>query len=249
MEQIPYTIISLASKEYYGWLTTMATSVRHFFPQASMHVVLVNMGEKDGEKLSRIHPKLTYEIETVEFESGKERKCYCTNRRTFLYKKYRDRFPGFLMWLDADSIVRKSCDPLYEHLCSKKNDFDVALFRKGFYGTVRRKGEPIILAGVTVINDTEMARTFINKYDELVDQMSYKMQKMRDRIWWLNQDMLRKRLVSMKLGVRYEYLWKPYYDTENSDPIIWTPTLEDKQTEEFAKEIERIMKICEIPSS
>lgn len=184
-----YKIISVCDKNYFGFLEILVKSAVINFPEASIYVELVNMDEKAKSIIEKISPKCEAEIMSVDFKNPNQLKCYCTNRRVDLFAKLRSGCDDILIWIDADSIIRRSCSELMEII----SVHDVS-------AVIRPPPVASLRGGIIAINNTEEGNKFIKEYVEIMKPLN-QWNKARDTVkiqsdpftwecWMANQNCL-----------------------------------------------------------
>jgi hypothetical protein len=240
-------LITLADREYFDYTKALINSAKINFPQAKPHVYLVNLTDEEGKQLQSINPQVEYTIENVGFRNVMQKKCYCTNRRSYILHFLRRSTNDILVWLDADSLIRKSCDELID-ICY---NCDVALKRKNDYDT-GGKGIPTgFMAGLIIVGVSPMSLQFVQLYDRFLDKLLwYKIPKnfqMSDilktpdhimKIWMANQNVLEKIYsVTHKRG-RFVLLPQKFLDCDFLDEsVIWSLKASTRGNEKFMCEM------------
>jgi len=240
-------IISIADRKYYKYLRTMVNSVNINLPGVKVHAYLVNMSDKEGERLQEIHPNLEYTIEEVKFKFELQKKCYCTNRRSYILHKLREETDDILVWLDADSLVVKPCPEFLDFVreCDisyrPKNKSDLTA------GHLRRKLKPQgYMAGVIIVGTSAKALEFTKEYDRLLSRTSYtkarlnhngpihQLPKMLKKIWMSNQDLLSTLRKKFKNDINFVPLPQKYLDCSFSpDTAIWSVKHSNRKDKKF----------------
>lgn len=212
-------VITLADAAYFKYVKAFVNSCKINFSNASLHLVLVNMTEVDRSEVESMHPNIEVVIEEVDFADDLEKRCYCTNRRAHLFKYLRDKTDDMLLWVDADSIFRKDCSFLTEHL----NSCELTMRRK--------KRADKFAAGIIGIYSTPICKEFIDYYYDLVEA---------DKGWMSNQVHLRDAYLEFKDRINFDFLDKRYCDVWLSDDgVIWTAKSKLKNTEKYVKEMKK----------
>jgi hypothetical protein len=216
------TIISLADDVYYQYLKSLVISATINFPQALLFIVLVNMDKKFRDELLSYNSKMKVEIEQVNIPPGYDRACYCASRRAFLFKKLREETSNILLWVDADSIIRKPCNDLISHL----NSCDV---------TMRPKVSGRFASGIIGINSSDVCNNFINRYYDLVKD---------DKDWMSDQKNLNRTYLEFKDTINFVPLANIYCDVWLSrQGVIWTAKSKTKKSNKYREEMTKYQKI------
>ncbi|MCP4651982.1 MAG: hypothetical protein GY858_01165 [Candidatus Omnitrophica bacterium] len=135
------TLISIADRKYLAYLKVLVRSAKANFPEAEMYCVLVNCKDSICDEY------ISTELKGAALEA------FCANLRTSVLHKLRQKREGILVWMDADTIIRKPCNGLIKHLKS----CDV---------TAREKDKSGYFTGLVGINDTKQATSFLDKWNE-----------------------------------------------------------------------------------
>jgi hypothetical protein len=213
------TIISLADPDYFEYLVCFVKSANVNFPSASFYAVLVNPIEGQADELKNSHDNIEVVVETKKFKSIQEKKCYCASRRAKLFYDLRSQTEDMLIWIDADSIIRGSCDDLIKHLDSCEL-------------TMRPKKTPDKFAsGVIGIGNSEVCVNFIAEYNEKVS---------KDKSWMSDQNNLNDTYVLFKDVINFKPLPDKYCDVWLSDDgIIWEAKSKKKRGKRYVKEMKK----------
>ncbi len=210
------TLISLADSSYYEYLKVLVKSAIKNFSQAKLYMVLVNMEEKYKDEIKSLGENIRVDIETVSFSGDHEKRCYCASRRAFLFKKLREETDDILLWVDADSIIRKSCDDLIAHL----NSCEL---------TMRSKSKGRFASGVIGVDSTDVCNRFIEEYYAEVG---------RHNDWMNDQRSLHQIYLKFKDEIIFSYLPRTYCEvslTEGS--VIWTAKSRRKNGRKYRAEM------------
>jgi lipopolysaccharide biosynthesis glycosyltransferase len=233
-----YKILSACDKTYFKFLKVMVKSAMVNFPASTVYVELVNMDKKFKTIIENIDSKCKAEITSVDFKNPNQRKCYCTNRRVELFNKMRKKCDDVLIWIDADSIIRRSCNELMK--ITKTHDVSAVVRPKG---TLR--------GGIIAINNTDMGNKFIKKYVKIMKPLN-QWNKAKDtkkiqsdpftwEVWMSNQNCLdylcRK---WRKTDLRFAALDNLYCDVHLKDEgIIWAAKNRLKTSPIYLEELKK----------
>ncbi len=213
-------VVSLADDEYYCYIRALVGSAAVNFPIAKMHVVLVNVDESKALALKSMHPNIIVESEKIDFVKAKMcKRCYCARRRAFLFKRIRKVTSDTLVWIDADSIIRKNCDHLNEKLAS----YDLATVCKRKTGRLR--------SGIIAVGNSKASRHFINRYEKSL---------ITDHRWMADQDNLNKVYKNMRKELKFWSLPGWYCDVWMR-PLgsIWTAKSKLKHSKKYRQEMKK----------
>ena len=160
------TIFSVSNSRYLKHLKVLLSSVTQNFPESTLYFHLININKDEIAELININQNINYYLENIEFNSGQEEKAYCANiRAKTIYKLLLNKEIDLLLYLDADSIVRKDLSDL------------VSLIRLHEITILHRflsKDEHLKFAtGVIGIKKTNNSLAFIKHWSDLVDNNIY----------------------------------------------------------------------------
>lgn len=210
------TIITLADKVYYQYLIPLLHSANKHFNSAWAEVYLVDFDHQESpisicEEIRAINPK--YNVTFLSSLPNVDLECYCTNARADLFYTLRRKTDNILFWLDADSIIRSSCDELIKHLSSCEL-------------TMNHKSEIRFKAGVIGMGSSDICRDFTTRYRSLVSS------EYND--WFANQKYLNKTYSEFKDRINFKPLPDKYCDTRLTDKgVIWAAQSENKSDSKY----------------
>ena len=214
------TIITLADGEYFKLMLGMIRSLRVHWSQASVYAVLVNSTDRQERVLRAAHDRITIIRDNLSFSSNNEKRCYCTNRRGYLFKKLRQKLSGHLLWIDADAIFRKKCDSFMSHVLGCELTMRPKDLKRGTFA-----------AGVIGIGDSVVCNEFIEDYYSEVN---------RDGDWMSNQRNLNKTYWKYKEKIDYKVLDKKYCDVWLSDEgVLWQAKSKLKKNKKYKLEVKK----------
>lgn len=212
------TLISLSDESYYPYLKVLVKSAVKNFPQANLFVVLVNMDEKYKKEIEGLSPGIRVEMEKVSFPGEHEKRCYCASRRAFLFKKLREETDDILLWVDADSIIRKSCDGLIQHL----NSCEL---------TMRSKSKGRFASGVIGVDSSDICNEFIEEYYNEVSKHSD---------WMNDQKSLHTVYLKFQDRIKFRYLERTYCEVSlTEDAVIWAAKSHRKNSKKYISEMRK----------
>ena len=211
------TILTVADGAYFSLLKGLVKSADVNFSRASLIVELVNVEEKHLDEIKSLHSDILVRILNKNFNSEHEKKCFCTNRRASLFREFRQKEYGPLMWLDADSIIRSSCNALADHLLS----CDLTMRPKKTKATFAAGTIGLVVSPVCV----EMA----GRYEHLTNGVA---------TWMSNQLNLNKLYRQYKKRINFKPLPNIYCDVLLSDEgIIWAAKSRKKSAKRYRREL------------
>lgn len=217
-----YKLITAFDKDYFKFGKIMIKSATINFPECSIYAELVNMDDYAKDIIDNIAPQCESEITSIDFKNANQKKCYCTNRRVELFDKLRKRCDDVLIWLDADSIIRRPCIELMNIISSH----DVS-------AVVRPPPVASLRGGIIAINNTEQGNNFIKEYVEIMKPLN-RWDKAKDtakiqhdpftwEVWMANQNVLDRMCRKRKnLDLNFAALDNLYCDVHLKDEgFIW----------------------------
>lgn len=212
------TILTVANAPYFQLLEGMVRSAEKNFPRANMMVELVNMGSEYLKIVEQWHSDII--VRSVAVEKSAERN-FCTNRRAALFREYRKKESGPLIWIDADSLIRRPCNDLADHILS----CDL---------TMRNKTKNKFAAGTIGIGNSRICTELVNRYYEMVKA---------DTSWMSNQNNLNRLYAEFKKRINFVSLPNIYCDVWLSDEgIIWAAKARKKKSERYLRELNEFLK-------
>ena len=213
------TILTLANMTYYQYLLPLVKSVNCFFNEAKMEIYLVDFGgDKELEEICSVNSN--YNIHFVKSPKSIPIKCYCTNARADLFYQHRRINDDILLWIDADSIILKSCDDLGKHLRSCEL-------------TMRAKSLDRFAAGVIGIGYSDICHRMVDRYRYMVTK--------RYSEWMANQECLNVLYGEFKDIVEFKPLPKIYCDVWLSDEgVIWAAKADKKMDQKYVSAINSV---------
>jgi hypothetical protein len=238
-----YKILTAADKDYFGFASAMIKSATINFLDSSIYIELVNMDDKAKKTIESIGPQCEAEIVSIDFKNPNQKKCYCTNRRVDLFDKFRtEGNTDILIWIDADSLIRSSCDELKNIISS----YDVS-------AVVRPPPTSSLRGGIIAVNNTEGADIFIKEYVRKMKKLN-RWYDARDtekiqsdpftwEVWMSNQnclDVLCRRDKDMRKNMSFCALSNDYCDVHlKDDGIIWAAKNRLKTSPIYLEELKK----------
>jgi hypothetical protein len=243
-------IVTLADFKYFKYVKALVNSIKQNLAGVKVHVYLINLTKEYGKILQSIYPNLEYTIEDVKFQCDLQKKCYCTNRRSKILNDLRKSTKDILVWLDADSLVVREIPEFIDFVqdCDLsvrfKNDSDLNNNLKK-----KNKKKPRgFMAGLIVVGTSEESKIFIEMYDEMLSQNSYKKIKINYTcpvarlplptkvIWMANQDVLFSVYKKIKDRINFKPLPQKYLDCSFSEKTaIWSVKASNRSDKKFDK--------------
>lgn len=200
-------IAVIADQKYIGYLKTLLNSLSLSNQKISVYVCLVNIN-----KTSRLEKSLKKRYENIyieyinrTFNSNADKKGFCVNYRIPLIRKILNHDFKNILFLDADSIVRKS---LYEAKVSESSDIEI-LFRDS--EDVRMK----VACGVILIKNNIRSKRFIELWEKKNSSGKY--------TWFYDQITFFETFMEMRKEVNVENIDSNLIDWEfKKSSIIWS---------------------------
>lgn len=163
MNATPLTILAISDGEYVPRLKALSASISQNMPSAHLHALLVNVDEQDDDvaHLKHIHPHTDFSFvyETLDHDNVKlgldgvtkytEKAGFCVNVRAQAIYDLLLKGHDTVLFLDADSIVRKDLGALVQELrhhdimIHKREGTEV--FRRVAAGTIAVRRTPASL--------------------------------------------------------------------------------------------------------
>lgn len=227
-------LISLADAEYFKYLRILAISQSINLPDVPMLVFLVNCDKSMAREMVALNKNCHVEIEHKSFKSEHQKRCYCAQRRAYLFKSIRNSARKHMIWIDADSIIRKPCQSLIEH--SLSCDFSAKVKR---VSSKQKSSGAKFASGVLSIGVSPDCDLFIDYYYRACQNKKGK------EINWLD-DQLKLTETFDNLGFRLHSnpLPETYCDTSLSDEsVIWAAKADLKYSQKYLKEMEKFERM------
>lgn len=197
------------------------------FPQAKVLCHLINVPQKKQGLLKRLHPNIEMTTEKIDFHLWKpiRKYIYCANKRAELLYNAVDS-GNKLLYLDADSIIRKPCSELMDILGS----CDLTVKEKKKKGGLKAKYGRFS-AGIIGFGNNSIVKEFIKRYAYIVEH---------DLNSYSDQYNLYKVYREFKNRINYVPLPERFCDTRLSDDgVIWNGKSNRKATAKYKKEMEK----------
>lgn len=113
---MPNTILSIADQKYCKYLKTLISSIAVNFKDVHVHLHLINVSPSEQDELLCLYSNITFTSEEVKIDDSQSFSAYCANVRVRVMRKLLESGIDNLLYLDADSIVRKDLTPLFRLL-------------------------------------------------------------------------------------------------------------------------------------
>lgn len=212
------TLLAIGDGEYLDHLRILAASIHRNFRECRIHFHLINIESSKAAELRQIHSESSFSFENTAFNTEKEKRAYCANVRPRIILNLLKAETDLVLYLDADSIVRKSlCD-----LVSKIRRHDIAILHRAQTGDERIR----FATGVVGIKNTKNSLSFVCEWAELVEKNIY--------VWYSDQlcfshtyDALKNKIDLVNLPAQF-IDWSFSFATP-----IWTGKGQRKYSEKF----------------
>ena len=147
------TVLIVADRDYLPRLRTLAASIALHERALRFHFFLINCDPIEVGMLRGEFPDAEIECETRGFSSEDEKRAICANCRAQVLLRILEGGAERVLYLDADSIVRRPLQPLLAQL----DRYDLLLHHRR-----HRPGEhEQFAAGVIALRNTEGTRRFV----------------------------------------------------------------------------------------
>ena len=220
-------IIGISDIVYLNYFSTMVRSAAVNFPQAKVLCHLINVPRKKQDDLKSLHPDIEVTTESIRFKSWKpiRKYIYCANKRAELLCRAVGRGEA-LLYLDADSIIRKQCVELVDILSS----CDITVKeKKKKHGLKARHGR--FSAGIIGFGKGLIVKEFIKRYAYIVEH---------DLNSYSDQYNLYEVYREFKDRINYVPLPERFCDTRlSNDGVIWNGKSSRKTTAKYKKEMKK----------
>lgn len=108
------TFATVASQKYVDYAKALVSSAFVHQPDAKFFVELINVTKQERKDFVRRNPQCEVILDTM--KPGMEERVYCSNQKGPLLSRIRESGnTDMLMWIDADSIIRKPVDSILEY--------------------------------------------------------------------------------------------------------------------------------------
>ena len=226
------TVASYCDHYYYKYILVLMKGVAMFLPEAHPYCLLINCDANHEKCLRKVCPKIEIEHEHVRFDNSHVHKSYIYRRRVKLWHRLVNERKGCVFCPDADSIIRKPCVGLVEHLASCDLTMRVKDYSPNFLSKAK-----VSFAGSTVgFKCNPIGQRFMDAYVRENDCDYRKMATMK---------VLSKAFYAVRdLACTLKHLPREYCSPWHGDgDILWEGNGAKKQTPEWAKESKRILAL------
>lgn len=215
-------LFSVADAAYFKYMQGLVKSAAINFPEARMFVELVNMDKESALLLESQHPKIQVRVINKIFDCEHSKKCFCASRRASLFVELFDSTPTPMMWLDADSLVRRPCKGLVDLMFSC--DLSMRQKRKGHFAS-----------GTICLGTSDICKQFAIRYEECVNA---------DHSWMSDQNNLNKVHRIFRKRINFVPLPHTYCDVWFSEEgAIWAAKARKKTSKKYIHELNRFLSM------
>jgi len=225
-------IISVVDQKYLPYLISLLYSLRKQSAMEKFYAVLINFQEKEKieKKLKIIYPNIEIKHENV-LLTGQKFIHYCMHRRIYYISQLMHTDLEYLIYFDADIIVRK---PL--SIINELNQVDLIVYKKVY------KGKTYFKSGVLFINHTKVMVEFCDKWQEIYDSE-------KEILLGSDQSTLKTTIELFENKILIKQLPDEYFDTGREirhkiipfkdDSILWVGKGPSKNTPQFISSMEK----------
>lgn len=169
------TILAISDLRFLPHLQVLVASVNRHFPQAHIHIYLVNINDpKEQISLKQLHPNIQFTLIEKNLEEaiikialdGKtqytEKAGFCVNLRVHAIHTLLNKGVSNILFVDADTIIRKDLSELFDQL---KNSHILIHKRP------KEKHFMRVAGGVIAVRNTDWSKSFFKRFIEQVDRL------------------------------------------------------------------------------
>lgn len=158
------TIVVVSDTKYLPHLQVLIASLVKNYSQALIHVHLVNVSYRNVLKIQNIAPQIQISRGNVSIADPKKFAAYCANIRARVIFSILERGDGLVLYLDADSIVRRSISSLFRLV--ENNDILILQQKK----VKPVLGEHLVFAaGVILFKNSQKTRIFVEAWKSALE--------------------------------------------------------------------------------
>lgn len=236
MPEKKLTILCVSDNSYLPFVKTLFNSiVCNVKIPYKLHLHTINVSEKEIDVFRNTYSNIEFTREYVDIDSSpfkgnafnkSKKEAYCANIRVKILYDIMCSGTKYILYLDADSIVRKNLDDLLNIIKSS----DLVIFRRDESTNKNVK----VATGVIGINNNEKSFSFIKSWKDFIiqDNIMYS--------WYSDQKYFYKTMINHS-DVYVNALPFSYIDTTFLDEsIIWVGKAERKfENNSYLKEMGR----------
>lgn len=156
------TIVTVASPTYLDYAKALICSAEINFPSARIVVGLVNSGKDIKKEFEERNSNCKVILSSVD---SKNERVFSSNQKCITMKKARDTGNNdILLWVDADSIIRRPCNDIYDIL-----NKDMVVRLKDQKKTIFGKNIYDAYSGVFAIGNSKIGKDILDEYAKLTE--------------------------------------------------------------------------------
>ena len=223
-------IFTCCTLDYLNRAFCLYNSLREQDKDIYFYVKLINIQTKENLFRKINDDKLFFEYDNINIHSEIKIKAYssCCRANMFNYLIYRFKY---LYWMDADTIIRKNINILFDKL----NDTDIVIYKNPSSETFNFKKFGHFKTGIIGIKNDMINFTF--KWDNLIFSKG-----IDNCFWYQDQQTISKILLKNKYKI-YE-LEKEFIDWDfNNDSYIWVGKGKRKNDDIYLEEENKYINI------
>lgn len=158
------TILTITDSSFFSNLKSVIASVKNNFPEGQLYCHLINPTNTQLTLL-KSQRELTLNIEYKKFKNEETKRGYCVNVRSILIDKLLKEGHSSILYLDADSIIRKNCTHL-EKLIQKN---DLVILKRNETGDIKFRFN----CGIIGFKNTPTTRLFVKKWVKKIEEIDF----------------------------------------------------------------------------
>lgn len=200
------TFVVVSDSVYLRYVIPLLNSIDRNCPQPDINLLLINCKNSEIEAIQSAHPSVKIHLQDLDFRDEESKRSYCANCRAKFILTLLDQGYGKLLYLDADSLVRKKLDQLWQIV--EKNDLTILLRESSKYE--RNK----CATGIIGVTNNLASRQFLERWSQLISSNEDK--------WFNDQIFFYRTHLQLKSTVSVGQLPQKFIDWEfHSNSPIW----------------------------
>jgi hypothetical protein len=231
-------ILAISDSQFFPRLKTLASSINKNMPTAMLHAYLVNMSDEEAlAPLRALHPRtevyfVEEALDAIEVKVAldgvtrfTEKAGFCVNLRAKAIHQLLLDGCDYLLFLDADSIVRRDLSPLVGMI----DESDILIHKRDRPEEFMR-----VAAGVIAIKRNPRSIKFFEMLIRRIDELG-------DRTFFSDQLAFHRTALEAEGGVKISHLPIEYIDWEFSpESYIWTGKGQRKHESQTYRDEEKL---------
>jgi len=200
-------ILVISDSIFFPHLKSAIASVQSNCPASVLHCHLINPEDSQLQLIKEKNITITKEYKT--FKNNEERRGYCVNVRSILVKNLLEQGHDSVLYLDADSIIRRDCRELQQLI--KKNDLVI------LHNTEKEEElRHLFNCGIIGFNNSTSTKKFVDKWITKIEEIGFYK-------WYSDQIGFAYIYEEMKAELFLLSMPLTFHDSEFlSDSHIWT---------------------------